>query len=146
MDKSSLICLFRLLSLAEPLAHNLPKLAFEHIKAIASSLAFSSEKFFVLYLTSELLHCIPGGLLFVGIVFVLGAVGSASRRCGVVMTLLHQDITSVMDASASVKRARGQSVSCCLLSLLIDHAVDCCLTCTATEPQPVSFTGEPTLP
>jgi hypothetical protein len=46
MDKSSLICLFRLLSLAEPLAHNLPKLAFEHIKAIASSLAFSSEKFF----------------------------------------------------------------------------------------------------
>jgi hypothetical protein len=40
-----LICLFCWLSLAEPSAHNLPKLAFEHIKAIASSLAFSLEKF-----------------------------------------------------------------------------------------------------
>jgi hypothetical protein len=46
MNKSSLICLFCLLSLAEPSAHNLPNLAFEHIKAIASPLAFSSEKFF----------------------------------------------------------------------------------------------------
>jgi hypothetical protein len=40
-----LIYLFCWLSLAELSAHNPPKLVFEHIKAIASLLALSSEKF-----------------------------------------------------------------------------------------------------